>query len=62
MKIYIITKGEYSDYHICAATTDENIAKKLLRLYSDGWDEPQMKHMMTGQRETFCTAVLFGMC
>lgn len=27
MKIYIITKGEYSDYHICKATTDYEKAK-----------------------------------
>ena len=43
MKIYIITKGEYSDYHICAATTDENTAKNLLQLYRDKWDEPQIE-------------------
>lgn len=43
MKIYIITKGEYSDYHICAATTDENIAKNLLQLYRDKWDEPRIE-------------------
>lgn len=40
MKIYIITKGDYSDYHICAATTDENVAKNLLQLYRDRWEEP----------------------
>jgi len=43
MKIYIITKGEYSDYHICAATTDKNTAKKLLQLYRDRWDEPKIE-------------------
>ena len=43
MKIYIITKGEYSDYHICAATTDENTANNLLLLYRDKWDEPQIE-------------------
>lgn len=43
MKIYIITKGEYSDYHICAATTDENTAKNLLQLYRDRWDEPRIE-------------------
>lgn len=29
MKIYVITKGKYSDYHICAATTDKDRAEFL---------------------------------
>lgn len=29
MKIYVITKGEYSDYHICAATTEKERAEFL---------------------------------
>ena len=29
MKIYVITKGEHSDYHICAATTDKDRAEFL---------------------------------
>lgn len=32
MKIYVITKGEYSDYHICAATTDKKIAEFLKKV------------------------------
>lgn len=35
--IYVITKGSYSDYHICAATTDKKRAEKLKELfYNDG--------------------------
>ena len=35
--IYVITKGSYSDYHICAATTDEKRAERLRDLfYNDG--------------------------
>jgi hypothetical protein len=35
--IYIITKGCYSDYHICAATTDKGRAEQLRELfYNDG--------------------------
>ena len=28
-KAYVITKGYYSDYRICAVTLDEEIAKKV---------------------------------
>lgn len=35
--IYVITKGSYSDYHICAATTDKKRAERLRDLfYNDG--------------------------
>lgn len=29
MKVYVITSGEYSDYHICAVTLDDKKAKIL---------------------------------
>ena len=29
MKIYVVTKGCYSDYHIITATTDEKLAYKI---------------------------------
>ena len=39
MKIYVVTRGVYSDYHIITATTDkalaERIAKKFDREYGD---------------------------
>ena len=38
MKIYVITAGEYSAYHICAVTTDPESAENLRLLYSDGWN------------------------
>lgn len=34
-KIYIITQGSYSDYHICAATTDKDKAEMLKKLYTE---------------------------
>ncbi len=37
MKIYIITKGSYSDYHICNVTTDYDKAKRYKEAYSDNW-------------------------
>jgi asparagine synthetase A len=38
MKVYIISKGEYSDYHICAVTLDEQEAERLAKIYTDSWD------------------------
>lgn len=39
MKVYVITKGEYSDYSICGVSLDreeaENIAKKCTDRYSE---------------------------
>ena len=39
MKIYIITKGCYSDYHICNVTADYEKAKRYKEAYSDNWGE-----------------------
>lgn len=39
MKIYAITKGDYSDYHICRLTTDYEKAKRYKEAYSDKWNE-----------------------
>ena len=38
MKIYVITKGSYSDYHICAVTEEEEKAEQLKRLFSISYD------------------------
>ena len=39
MKAYIITKGEYSDYHICAVTLDKDKAEQLKKLFTNDWHE-----------------------
>lgn len=36
MKIYVITAGEYSDYHICAVTDDPVSAENLRAFYTTG--------------------------
>lgn len=39
-KVYVITRGEYSDYHICAVAATKEIAEKLQKIYSeDFWDD-----------------------
>ena len=35
MKVYVITQGYYSDYHICAVTLDEQEAERLEKVYSE---------------------------
>lgn len=37
-KVYVITSGEYSDYHICAVCSTRERAEELRPLYSDRWD------------------------
>ena len=43
MKLYAITNGEYSDYHICALTTDLNRAKRIQKLCSDSMYEAEIE-------------------
>ena len=40
MKIYVVTQGEYSDYHIITATTDKDIAEQVAKKFNgDRWNE-----------------------
>ena len=43
MKIYIVTKGEYSDYHIIAATLSKQRAENIAKIYSDKWDKAEVE-------------------
>lgn len=38
MKIYVVTKGCYSDYHIIAATTDEKKAQEIKNRFDEDYD------------------------
>lgn len=42
-KIYVVTKGSYSDYSIITATLDEEKAKKLAEKFSDEWDTAEVE-------------------
>lgn len=39
MKIYVITKGEYSSYTIMAVAIKKDIAERIRKRVSDSWDE-----------------------
>lgn len=47
MKIYVITKGEYSDYHICAVATDPVKADQLAEFYSSKYDKAYVEEFDT---------------
>jgi len=36
-KVYVITKGEYSDYRICAIYSNKEKAEGMVNLFSDEW-------------------------
>ena len=43
MKIYVVTKGHYSDYHIITATTNEEKAKKIAKNFNDDYDKTNIE-------------------
>ena len=46
--IYVITKGEYSDYHICGVTTDKERAEYLRKFYTRDGDEALIEEYLDG--------------
>lgn len=57
MKIYIITNGDYSDYHICNVTTDYQKAKRYKEAYSgDIWGDARIEAYEDGAngKERYC--------
>lgn len=63
MQIYIITKGEYSSYRICAATTDKDNAEYLMQLSSDlGNDEARIEVFRDGHNSTAINGYLYKVC
>lgn len=58
MKVYVITQGSYSDYHICAVATDPEKAEKLAKLYSDSYDSAEVEEYDTEEHQDwFCGRV-----
>ena len=47
IKVYVITAGEYSDYHICAVTLIKERAEVLKRYYSSTTDEATIEEYDT---------------
>lgn len=49
--IYVIMQGEYSDYHICAATTNKERAEALRKFYMKNGDEAYIEELIDGAPE-----------
>lgn len=47
MKVYVVTFGEYSDYHICGVAVDRERAELLKRYYSYTWREAEIEEYDT---------------
>lgn len=46
-KVYVITKGEYSDYSIYGVALDMEHAEVLKRYFSDKWDDAEIEEYDT---------------
>lgn len=68
MKVYLISKGEHDDYHICAVTLDPQEAVTLQGIYSDRWcsaeievyDTEHYKPLLDGSRFFEVTLDIYG--
>ena len=47
MKIYVITKGEYSDYHICDVAIDKERAESLVKFHSSEYELAEIEEYDT---------------
>jgi len=47
MKVYIVTSGDYSDYHIEAVFTNEEQANLYCALHAGRWDSPSVEEYET---------------
>ena len=45
--VYVVTKGCYSDYHICAVTLDKEKAERLRKLFGSICDEAEIEEWDT---------------
>ena len=49
MKLYAVTKGDYSDYHIITLTADKEAAKKIAKMFSDECDVAKVEEYEDGK-------------
>jgi len=49
MKLYAITKGDYSYYHICALTANKDKANLLKSIYSDTYNDASIEEYEDGE-------------
>ena len=51
MRVYIITAGAYSDYHICGVATTEEKAEMMRRYFCNGWQTARVTEWDTDNVE-----------
>lgn len=52
MKLYAVTKGEYSDYHIITLTADKEVAQKIAKRFTTGecdYDKAEVEEYEDGK-------------
>lgn len=47
MKVYVVTQGSYSDYHICAVLLEKSKAEAICKLLRSEWFEPNIEEYET---------------
>lgn len=47
MIVYVVTKGIYSDYHICGVALTKERAEKLAMFYKDAYDDCEIEEYNT---------------
>ena len=61
MKVYVITKGEYSDYHICAVATDYEKACILQKKFSAKYEPAEIEEFDTEDfNDIFAKKILYS--
>lgn len=54
-KIYVLSKGEYSDRHVIGATTDKALAERMREMYSTDYDYATIDEFEDGVMEDWYT-------
>lgn len=52
-KIYVVTEGEYSDYHIITATLDKETAEAIAKKFRTTYNEPRVEEFEEGQAKNW---------
>lgn len=47
MTVYVITRGDYSDYHICAVSLDKDKAERLAKMYTASYCDAYVEEWET---------------
>ena len=47
MKVYVITKGSYSDYHIVGVTTGKDVAERIVKRFSNEFEYAHIEEYYT---------------